>query len=197
MAAFVHKIRVSKLDAAKRQLHTAIRLWFDDGDPVSVHALVSAAHEIIHTLFRRKGLKGLLFDNPGIPDEIRTDFAAAVVSAANQFKHARHDPDGVTEFAPAFNDYLLWICVSGLWRMGEPFAVEETAIVIRLLVERPLWVVSLLGSNLPAGDTENTRQFFEMTKHQFLEKLVLYWDDPTLQGMLAKTSAAIISAQPK
>jgi hypothetical protein len=196
MAAPVNKIHVSKLDAAKRQLHTAIRLWFDDGDPVSVHTLVSAAHEIIHTLFKRRGLKGLLFDNATIPDEIRTEFAAAVVSAANDFKHARHDPDGITELAPEFNDFLFWICVSGLWRMGEPFALEETAIIIWLLVQRPRWIVLIAGDRAPA-EPENTREFRQMTKDEFFKKLILYWEDPALQAMLAKTSAAIIAAQPR
>ena len=35
-------ITVSKLDAAKRQLETVIRLYFFDGDPVSIHTLTSA-----------------------------------------------------------------------------------------------------------------------------------------------------------
>jgi hypothetical protein len=33
----VKEFKVSKLDAAKRQLETAIRLYFSDGDPVSIH----------------------------------------------------------------------------------------------------------------------------------------------------------------
>jgi hypothetical protein len=141
--AVVDKIQVSKLDAAKRQLHTAIRLWFEDGDPVSIHTLVSAAHEIIHTLFKRKGLKGLLFDNPNIPEQFRSDFSQAIKSAANAFKHARNDPEGTTEFAPVFNEFLFWVCVSGLWRMGEPFAPNEAAVIVRLCLERPPWVAAV------------------------------------------------------
>ena len=34
-------IKVSKMDAAKRQLDTAIALWFAEKDPVSIHALSS------------------------------------------------------------------------------------------------------------------------------------------------------------
>jgi hypothetical protein len=33
------KVRVTKLDAAKKQLETAIMLYFHDGDPVSIHTL--------------------------------------------------------------------------------------------------------------------------------------------------------------
>jgi hypothetical protein len=55
-------ITVSKLDAARRQLRAAIRLWFQGEDPVAIHTLISAAHEIVHTLFKRAGLHGLMFD---------------------------------------------------------------------------------------------------------------------------------------
>jgi hypothetical protein len=41
-------LRISKVDAAQRQLRTAIALWFNDGDPVATHALAFAAYEILH-----------------------------------------------------------------------------------------------------------------------------------------------------
>jgi hypothetical protein len=40
-------LRISKLDAAKRQLETAITLYFNSGDWVSIHALAGAAYMII------------------------------------------------------------------------------------------------------------------------------------------------------
>ena len=48
-------IRVSKLDAARRQLDCAIELWFADKDAVSTHGLAAAAHQIIHDTNRKKG----------------------------------------------------------------------------------------------------------------------------------------------
>jgi hypothetical protein len=36
-------MHVTKIDAARRQLVTAIRLFFDGGDPVSVYSLASNA----------------------------------------------------------------------------------------------------------------------------------------------------------
>src|SRR5579862_9769286 len=97
-------IVVTKLDAAKRQLRAAITLWFTGGDPVAIHTLAAAAHEIVHTLFRRKGLSGLLFDSPRIRDDKRAEFARAAKAAATFFKHAQRDPDGTLEFNPAMND---------------------------------------------------------------------------------------------
>ena len=46
---------VSKFDAARRQLETAIRLYFFQGDPISIHTLASAAAQILHDLSRHRG----------------------------------------------------------------------------------------------------------------------------------------------
>ena len=53
-------LKVSKLDAAKRQLETAIRLYFSNGDPVSIHTLVAAAYAILHDVTGRKGADPML-----------------------------------------------------------------------------------------------------------------------------------------
>jgi hypothetical protein len=42
----VKKLKISKLDAAKRQLEVAIRLYFYFGDPVAIHTLTAAAYNI-------------------------------------------------------------------------------------------------------------------------------------------------------
>ncbi len=52
------KETVTKLDAARRQLHTAIRLFFANEDMVSVHTLTRASHEILRTLLSAKGPEG-------------------------------------------------------------------------------------------------------------------------------------------
>jgi len=45
----------SKLDAATRQLHMAIRLYFQDADPLAIHTLAGAAHGILADLARHRG----------------------------------------------------------------------------------------------------------------------------------------------
>ena len=51
---------VSKLDAATRQLHMAIRLYFQDADPLGVHTLAGAAHGILEDLSQKRGLGNVL-----------------------------------------------------------------------------------------------------------------------------------------
>jgi hypothetical protein len=117
------------LDAARRQLHTAIRLWFEDGDPVSIHTLASASHEIVHALFRAKGLKGLLFDSPIVRPEKRSIWSGLLKTSFNFFKHARHDDGTVLDFHPGINEIILTACCKGIREIGSPVAVEELAFI--------------------------------------------------------------------
>jgi hypothetical protein len=41
------ELHISKLDAAKRQLEVAIRLYFAWGDPVAIHTLAAAAINLL------------------------------------------------------------------------------------------------------------------------------------------------------
>src|SRR3974390_288351 len=85
------KISVTKLDAAKRQLRTAITLWFMEEDPVSIH-------ELTHSLFRQRGFSGLLYDNKLVKEEYRGELAKRLKRFATFFKHAQKDPNGEIEF---------------------------------------------------------------------------------------------------
>jgi hypothetical protein len=114
-----NKIRLTKSEAARRQLRMAIKLWFMEEDPVSIHTLAQAAHEIIHTLFKRKGLEDLLFDSDLIKDEYRKDWSRRLKADANFFKHADKDPDTEREFDPRVNQYLLLFSIAGISRMKE------------------------------------------------------------------------------
>ena len=93
-------LTVTKPDAARRQLRTAIELWFNDGDPVSIHVLAFSAYEIIHTLSRRKGAKNLLYDSSLTKEGARKQVNVALKMAAGFFKHAQKDPDNSLEFSP-------------------------------------------------------------------------------------------------
>jgi hypothetical protein len=46
------KLRIYKIEAARRQLDSAIELWFLDKDEVSVHTLAAAAYQLVHDLKR-------------------------------------------------------------------------------------------------------------------------------------------------
>jgi len=161
-------IKVSKLDAAVRQTRTAIKLWFMEDDPVSIHTLAAASHEIIHTLFKRKGLTDLLFDSDLIKDEFRGEFAKRVKADATFFKHAQRDPDGFRDFKPDANLYLLLFSTSGLHRMGVPQSKIELTFLTWLGIKYPQYLyVDVYGQAIPHDDLDGIRRmkpwdFFEM-----------------------------------
>ena len=88
---------ITKIDAARRQLRTAIELWFADGDPISIHTLAAAAYQIIHDLNRRNKGPDLLLDSKYIKDEKRREFVSLVKSTSNFMKHADRGKMGMAK----------------------------------------------------------------------------------------------------
>ncbi len=96
-----NRISVTKLDVVSRQIETAIKLWFDDADPVSIHTLAMAAHAILRVINKsRNGLP--MFGDPS--PSIRKEYSELVRKLYNQssnfFKHSSSDADESHFFLP-------------------------------------------------------------------------------------------------
>jgi hypothetical protein len=132
-------ITVSKLDAARRQLQTAITLWFSNGDPVSIHTLTYAAYEIIHSLSKKKnpGRRDLFFDSFVVKDEYRDQFNVFIKRHANFFKHANKDGDAVIEFKPILTELFFLFSILGVEFCGERHNIEESAFMFWLYFHKP------------------------------------------------------------
>ncbi|MES2930995.1 MAG: hypothetical protein V4665_04420 [Patescibacteria group bacterium] len=103
------KISISKLDAAKRQLEMALNLFFRNADPVSIHTLVGAAHQVLQDICEEQGtqsIKQKLLDM--VKPEKKTEFIKKLNAPRNFFKHAENDPNSVIEFNPEMTDLILW-----------------------------------------------------------------------------------------
>jgi hypothetical protein len=85
---------VSKPQVAKRQLTTAIRLFFERRDPIAVHTLIAAAHQVLTDLGKPKGIVSLVKGGQQAAERKVVNFAA------NFFKHANKDPEGRINVAP-------------------------------------------------------------------------------------------------
>lgn len=83
------------MDAAIRQLETAITLWFHDGDPVSICTLTWAAYEIIHHFNKAGNHDPMMVDGSHIKPEYREAFPGYLKEGANFLKHASRDPKSV------------------------------------------------------------------------------------------------------
>jgi hypothetical protein len=112
---------ISKLDAACSQLETAIRLFSQEGDEVSIHTLACAAYEMIHTISKKRGRKKpLMFDSNLVDKRNRDKFTVHLKKAAGFFKHADHDTDGTIQFDPTISEMFIMFALLGLGSMEIP-----------------------------------------------------------------------------
>jgi hypothetical protein len=105
------KLEISKLEAAKRQLVTAVRLYFDYGDEVSIHTLAAASRNILVNLCEHRRVA-----HPISLDSLLQDFVMPVHHKAfrvkyregeNFLKHADRDPNEVLSFNPELTSFLI------------------------------------------------------------------------------------------
>src|SRR2546422_593555 len=110
----IAELKISKLDAARRQMETAIRLYFHEADPASIHTLVAAAYTILQDLNKARGGTMMIKDlpellkgsdlKPGDVEQLRTKLN----EAQNFLKHANKDPEGVLSFRPMQTETILY-----------------------------------------------------------------------------------------
>jgi hypothetical protein len=100
--------QITKVEAARRQLVTAIRLLFEDADSISIYTLAHAAWEVLDALCKHRDVVRFRAEmcraNGLSEDEIKR----IASYGRNFFKHADKDPDSVLEdFSDELNDHVL------------------------------------------------------------------------------------------
>lgn len=132
-------IVVGRLEAARRQLQTAITLWFNEGDEVSIHTLAYAAYEIIHVVSKKRNPNrhDLLFDASFIKDEYRGEVNKFYKKPGSFFKHANKDGEVTVEFTPLLTQLFLICAVVGVQYCNEKHNEEEDAFMQWLYIQRP------------------------------------------------------------
>jgi hypothetical protein len=96
----VSGFRISKLDAARRQLETAINLFFYERDIVSIHTLSAAAFNIVSDIANRKDVdkktvRGIVIEQ--IKADRKKFLLGKLREAENFFKHESRRR-GISEF---------------------------------------------------------------------------------------------------
>lgn len=103
--------RIDKLEAVRRQLRTAIRLFFEEKDSVSVYTLASAVVELLRDLLKPSGKGSFIRDSDIIRPERKREFLEITIRPQNFFKHADRNPDELLEFRPEIVPFVLVDCV--------------------------------------------------------------------------------------
>jgi hypothetical protein len=152
------KLKVSKVDAARRQIDTAIELLFGGGDPVSVHTLAAAGARVVRDLSEQKG--GQPWDDIILPGRHK-EFLAALNRRGNFLKHADRDTDEILELEEEANDAVLLMAVMSYRYLGHEATTEMGVFLSWWIIMHPsVWnpeqeeVARLYGNNY----LDSTRQ---------------------------------------
>lgn len=169
---------VTQLDAAHRQLTTAIELWIDDSDPVPIHTLAFAAYQLIHDINRQRKGQPLLLDSPLIKPERRQEFVNMAKGDANFFKHAddrgkKKNALTSIDFNPSVNESYFEFAIIGLKGMGEHLTPHEIAFDAWSGIRRPELLtdagLNLLQNGIQADALDRLRL---LPKKQFFERIL-------------------------
>jgi hypothetical protein len=116
--AHIMELCVTKLDAARRQLETAIWLYFYEGDPVSIHTLCCAAYDVIRALNRKRHspteLNEMMLKDIGEflgSKSEKKKFYDYLNASENFFKHANSDAKATHSFDTQYSEVLLFDAV--------------------------------------------------------------------------------------
>ena len=120
---------LTKQDVARRQLVTSIRLFFENGDPVSIYTLASNAWEVIDVLCKKTGIDSLSNETrEHMPKgkDLKKDYINSPYR--NFFKHADRDPDArVKDFDEKKCDDIIFLGVEDYLRLFGQSPVEFQA----------------------------------------------------------------------
>lgn len=130
---------ITKLEAAVRQLDTAIQLFFEGRDPVAVCTLAAAAGRVVSDLveyqspsqsWRSEVAKAL----PHIP---KRQIYFTMDRTPNFLKHADQDPEEVESFNEVENEHRLFIACDECLQLLETPTIEMQALIIWYVASNP------------------------------------------------------------
>ena len=103
-------LKISKLDAAKRQLETVISMYFNSGDPVSIHTLAAAGYNVIRDINSNRGGTSMIvkdYISEHVKPEYKKLLTEKMNEAENFFKHADGYHDAYLDFNPDLTEFLV------------------------------------------------------------------------------------------
>jgi hypothetical protein len=118
-------MKLNKVEAARRQLNTGIRLFFEQGDPVAVHTVVHAGFTIIRNLCEERGdVQSFNRFSDWIVPGAEKKFWREMNRQASFVKHADNDPDEILEFDPETTELLMLMASKWFVDLGNSTSPE-------------------------------------------------------------------------
>jgi hypothetical protein len=101
---------IDKFEVARRQIVAAIRLFFEEGDPIVIHTLVASAHQVLVDIGESKGIQSVIKNAKALQGPDAKKYLASINFAFNFIKHADRDGDAkinVTPLLQLTSDFLM------------------------------------------------------------------------------------------
>jgi hypothetical protein len=167
--------RISKLDAARQQLETAINLYFCEGDVVSIHTLTAAALNVVRDITKRSEPDMRTMRDTMVSclrPEKRKFVAYKIREPENFFKHADRDPDTFLTFNSGLSEFDMYDCIATYQKLTVEFnPLFEVFKQWHELQHPDVFVVAQDQKLVSDEDREALRS---MTKQAFFEWLLPY-----------------------
>jgi len=129
--------KVSKIDAASRQLDAGIRLLFSDGDIIAVHTLAGAASKITSDLVEKLALDKSWDKAAQIVNNLsKSEYFRIARETQNFLKHAKNDADEVHEFALSDTECLIFWTVMNLADIRHQLTIEQSVFQLWFLASQ-------------------------------------------------------------
>ena len=170
--------RLTKVDAAQRQLDMASFLFMVSCEYVSIHTLASSAYQVLEDINRHQDGDPMFKDGYGVLDQGSQEWRKWLNVPQNFVKHADKDPDGAIRFRP-------WVTVITLTEAASAFK-RIAGFRPVLTVAAVIWIESKVSFDranhdfldlnelqlLPAvrakyGDSESERFYLDYAKAGF------------------------------
>jgi hypothetical protein len=131
--------RLTKLEGARRQVKTAVRMFLEERDDVSIYTLACAAQDVLRGLLKARGAEEASFikDTIIIKPEYYRDYLSIINAPQNFFKHADRDPHETIEFLPQLVPFVLHDCVRMYAKLTGRMLREGSAFVSWFMLEYP------------------------------------------------------------
>jgi hypothetical protein len=174
-------VRLSKLEAARRQIESAIWLWFVGDDLVSVHALTAAAHRLLLELAALRETAAWPYTAAYLPKRTYKDRPTRSQNPVTFFKHAKKKE--TYEVSEQWTELYLFDAVMAYTNLANDRSASAlmSTFVLRLGVQRQDLFVpdafSLLERRV--SKTFNLERLERLSKIEFLKEFI---------GVLSKAS---------
>ncbi len=167
-------VRLTKLEAARRQVESAIWLWFVGDDHVSVHALTAAAHRLLVELAALRKTAAWPYATAYLPTSPLKVRRANSDDAVMFFQYAKKDE--TYELSEQWTESYLFDAVMAYSSLAEDRAasVLMSTFVLRFAVQRQDLFVPHAFSLLErrVSKTFNLERLQRLSKIDFLKEFI-------------------------